>query len=400
VRSAAALSHTAEAGLAAAEAADAAAIDLAAACELAVVFVGADQAEGLEAAGAAVEARLEPTVLLGAVAQGVIGPGKEVEAGPAVAVFAAHLGGIDPQPFRAWTMRSPDGGLAVAGWPDTRPGDLTLVLADPYTFPATEVAVRLGRERPHQPLVGGLLTGGPGRTALLLDGQVHTDGAVGAVLPDAPIRGIVSQGCRPVGAPLTVTAVEHDRILELGGAPAIRRLQELLATVEPADRERLQRGGLQIGLVVDEVRDDYAPGDFLVRGVRGIDPDRGAITITDLARVGQTVQFQVRDAEAADQDLTARLAEVGPAAGVLLFTCNGRGRALFGSPDHDVDAVERALAAPVAGAFCAGELGPVGAASYVHGFSASLAVLGPTGGAPIDRAAGAAADGVGDDRSP
>jgi small ligand-binding sensory domain FIST len=374
VRCAAALSHTSDADLAAAEAADAAAVELGTACDLAVVFVGADQADALEAVGAAVAARLAPTVVVGATAQGVIGPGVEVESGPAVAVFAA-AGDGGWQPFRAWAMRPPEGGMLVAGWPDTRPGDLTLVLADPFSFPATEVAARLGRERPHQPLVGGLVTGGPGHSALLLDGRVHTDGAVGVVLRGLDVDGLVSQGCRPVGSPLTVTAAQHDRILELGGEPATHRLHELLAEVSDEDRERLQRGGLQIGLVVDEVRDDYGPGDFLVRGVRGIDPDAGALVITDLAQVGQTVQFQVRDAAAADQDLDARLQGRDPAAGALLFTCNGRGRALFGHADHDVRAVETRLGAPVAGAFCAGEIGPVGAGSYVHGFTASLAVL-------------------------
>lgn len=376
MRSAAALSHTAEAGLAAAEAADTVAAVLGAPCDLAVVFVAAEQGDDLEAVGAAVATRLEPTVLVGAVAQGVIGPGEEVEAGPAVAVLAVDLGGALALPFRAWTLRPPDGGLAVAGWPDTRPGDVTVVLADPDSFPATEVAARLGHERPRQPLVGGLVTGGPGHSGLLLDGRIHTDGAVGVVLRDVPAHGLVSQGCRPVGAPLTVTAADHDRIVELGGEPAVARVRELLASVEPADRERLQRGGLHVGLVVDEVRDDYGPGDFLVRGIRGIDPDAGALAITDLPRVGQTVQFQVRDAQAADHDLRLRLADAGPAVGALLFACNGRGRALFGAADHDVRAVEAALDAPVVGAFCAGELGPVGTGSYVHTFSASLAVLG------------------------
>jgi small ligand-binding sensory domain FIST len=380
---AAALSHTSDADLAAAEAADAAAVDLAAPCDLAVVFVGPDQLDALEAVGAAVTARLAPTVLVGAVAQGVIGPGEEVESGPAVAVFAA-AGDGELHPFRAWAMRPPEGGLVVAGWPDTRPGDLTLVLADPFSFPATEVSARLGRERPGQPLVGGLVTGGPGRSALLLDDQVHRDGAVGVVLHGLGADGVVSQGCRPVGSPLTVTDAQHDRILELGGEPATVRLHELLAEVADDDRDRLQRGGLQIGLVVDEVRDAYGPGDFLVRGVRGIDPDAGALVITDLARVGQTVQFQVRDAAAADHDLDARLEGRDPAAGVLLFTCNGRGRSLFGHADHDVQAVEAWLEAPVAGAFCAGEIGPVGSGSYVHGFTASMVVLpreqpGPSG---------------------
>ena len=49
---------------------------------------------------------------------------------------------------------------------------------------------------------------------------------------------------------------------------------------------------------------------------------------------------------------------------------------MFGSPDHDAGALERALdGAPAAGFFCAGEIGPVGARSFVHGFTATIAVF-------------------------
>lgn len=380
VRTAAALSRTAEAALAAAEAADAAAVELAAPCDLAVVLVAAEHHGELAAVGLAVEARLEPGTLIGAVAQGVIGPGEEVESGPAVAVLAAHLGAGHVHPFRSWSMRAPDGGLAVAGWPDTRPGDTTLVLADPYSFPAAEVARRIGQQRPDQPLVGGMVTGGPDHTELLLDGEVHTDGAVGVVLRELAVSALVSQGCRPVGEPLTVTAAERNRVLTLGGERAADRLRELLASVEPGVRAQLQQGGLQLGLVVDEVRDDYDRGDFLVRGILGVDPDTGALAIADLPQLGQTAQFQLRDAGSAHHDLVERLAGLrvppaGAPAGALLFTCNGRGRALFGRGDHDVQVVEHALKVPVIGAFCAGELGPVGSSSYLHSFTASLAVL-------------------------
>lgn len=380
MRIAAAMSRTQEADLAAAEAADAAGAELSSASiDLAVVLVSADHAGELAAVAAAVEARLEPEVLLGAAAEGVLGPDEEVEAGPAVVVWCADLGEGRAVPFRAWALRPERGGIAVAGWPDTRPGELTVVLADPFSFPMADVARRLGDDRPGQPITGGLVTPGQGRSSLLLDGRVHEDGAVGVVLQDVATRTVVSQGCRPVGEPLTVTAVDRNRILELAGAPATERLRELVEAADPADRDLMERGGLQIGLVAEEVRDDYAPGDFLIRGVLGVDPDAGAITVGDLVATGQTVQFQVRDADSARADLDRRLQGIGAAQGGLLFTCNGRGQGLFGEPDHDLRQVSRALGGPVAGAFCAGELGPVGTTSHLHGFTASLVMLGPTG---------------------
>ena len=375
MRISAAVSRTADTAIAAAEAADAARADLDAVCDLAFAFLTPDHAGGLEAAAAAVEMCLEPKVLVGAVAQGVVGPGEEVEDGTGVVIWAAHLAGGSVRPLRAWSMPQPDGGVAVAGWPDTAPGEVTVLLADPFSFPAAEVAQYVGEQRPGQLLAGGLVTGGPGMSRLVLDDQVHEDGAVGVVLGGVGIDTLVSQGCRPVGEPLTVTAAERNRILELAGEPAAARLQELLAVADPHDRDLLQRGGLQVGLVVDEVRDAYATGDFLIRGVLGVAPDDGAVTIGDVARVGQTIQFQVRDGRSADRDLAAKLEGAGPATGTLLFTCNGRGRRLFGTLDHDVAAVQRSLGGTVAGVFCAGEIGPVGTRSYLHGFTASLVVF-------------------------
>ena len=128
-------------------------------------------------------------------------------------------------------------------------------------------------------------------------------------------------------------------------------------------------------MVVDEHRPEFGRGDFLVRGVLGADPDNGALAVGDHVEVGQTVQFHVRDAAAADEDLRALLAGTD-AAGALLFTCNGRGRAFFGVPDHDAALLDRLLGPlPSAGAFCAGEFGPVGGRNFLHSYTASVALL-------------------------
>jgi small ligand-binding sensory domain FIST len=118
-----------------------------------------------------------------------------------------------------------------------------------------------------------------------------------------------------------------------------------------------------------------------VRNVLGIDRDSGALAITERVRVGQTVQFHVRDAATADEDLHALLQldvhahDKRPAA-ALVFSCNGRGSRLFPEPNHDARTV-RAEAGdiPLAGFFAQGELGPVGGENFIHGFTASVALF-------------------------
>lgn len=325
-------------------------------------------------------ARLSPRTTIGAVAQGVIGPGAEVESGPAVAVWAADLGEGSAHPFRSWAISSANGTQHVAGWPDTAPGDATVLLADPSSFPTASVLERLGRQRPAPVVLGGLVTGGPGANRYLLDDRAYEGGAVGVVLRGLPIEGIVSQGARPVGDPLTVTRSAGDRVLELGGGPAVARLQEVLAEVDPVDLALLRSGGFHLGVVVDELRETYGPGDFVVRGVLGIDLEAGALTIGDHVEVGSTVQFHVRDGSWASAEHHLRLDERGPLEGALLFACTRRGKQLFGSPGHDVEALGRRVRGGVAGAFCAAEIGPLGPRNHLLAFTAVTAGFGQAGG--------------------
>lgn len=393
MRTAAALSRTAEAGLAGAEAADAVAVRLSQGgqeparsprCDLVLVTVTRQHLEQLEDVAAAVEARLEPGVLLAAVATGVVGSvdgvGHEIDSGPAVSVWALAAPGGWVQPFRAWTLRPRAGGVTVAGWPDTQPGDTILVLADPYTFPAAQVVERLAERHVEASVVGGLVSGGADATRFVLDGRLHSDGAVGAVLRDVDVATVASVGCRAIGRPVTVTDMAGEQIRGLAGGSATDHLDEVLAGLSPDDLLLLERGGLQLGIVADDVSDTYRPGDFLVRGVLTIDPELGAITVGDRIEVGATVQFHLRDPVHAGIDLTARLHELGSVDGALLFTCLGRGRRLFGVAHHDARTVARHLGVDVAGAACDGEIGPLHGRSVLHGFSAVVAGMGAEAG--------------------
>ena len=137
----------------------------------------------------------------------------------------------------------------------------------------------------------------------MLDDDVYSDGAVGVLLAeDVSAEMVVSQGCRPIGSPYVVTKAEGNVIYELAGRPALERLVTMLEQVPPDDRVLASRG-LHCGLVVDERKEQFERGDFLIRAVVGADRSSGAIVVGDVAAVGSTVQFQVRDAASADEDL-------------------------------------------------------------------------------------------------
>jgi len=217
------------------------------------------------------------------------------------------------------------------------------------------------------------------RHRLLRGTELIDGGAVGvALVGPVDIRAVVSQGCRPVGSPFAVTRGEGNIVHELGGRPAVDRLRQMLASLDQHEQELLRGGGLQVGQVIDEHKASFDRGDFLVRGLLGADPETGSIAVADSVEVGQTLQFHVRDADAADEDLELLLVPVSRwrPRGVLLFSCNGRGRGMFGEPDHDALTLDEELAgAPAAGFFAAGEIGPVGGDPFLHGFTATVAVF-------------------------
>ena len=360
--------------------------------DLVCVFVcGADPAE-MTAVRERAAAQVGPmTTLLGCTAGGVIGGGQAVERTPSVSAWAASLPGAEIKGFHLDVVRTEDS-LAVLGLPEMEDGDeIVVLLADPYTFPVDSFVERSNDVLPGVPLVGGLATGplGQGSTRLILDDDVHERGAVGLVLGGAVAAStLVSQGCRPVGPAMTVTAAEENVLLELAGTPAVAKLQEVVSALAPEDAELVARG-LHVGVAMDEYADQHERGDFLIRGVIGADQERDALVIGDVVEVGQTVRFQVRDADAAEEDLSETLArfrsraDIGPVEGALLFSCNGRGTALFPSADHDVRAIRAGLSTGgVAGFFAAGEIGPVGGRNHLHGFTASLLAFGTRSPSP------------------
>jgi small ligand-binding sensory domain FIST len=346
--------------------------------DLVAVFVTAAHVGHLADIVRTVEAALEPGALIGTTASSVLGRDREVEDVPGIALWAGTPGPVEP--VRLVALRTPEGTLLQGLEPERVAEAGTLILlADPLSFPVDDVVETLATEAPHLRVVGGMASAGlaPGANRFVIGGAgtrsaIHTDGAIGVLLgPHQLVTTVVSQGCRPIGDPFVVTRAERNVIEEIGGSPALVRLDELYGRLDESDRELVQQG-LHIGRVIDEHKPDFGRGDFLVRNVIGADRGTGAIAIGDVVPIGATVQFHVRDAASADEDLHSLLAGV-QGDGALVFTCNGRGTRLFGRPDHDAEAVATVVRGAAAGMFCAGEIGPVGRRSFVHGFTASLA---------------------------
>ncbi len=363
-----------------------------ASCDLACVFVsttyGASWADLLER----LHERLKPGVLIGCSGSGIIGGGQELEAIPAISVVAAHLPGVKLFPF---LMSSDELELSAAGgfWidkigasPAAQP--VFVLFADPYTCQPMKLLTELNQTYRARPIVGGLVSGGsqPGEHLLFMGSEVFREGAVGvAMTGNIAMDTVISQGCRPVGRPYVITKAEENVVWQLGGRQALTVLHEVLSSLSPEDRELAQRGSIFVGMAINEMRQTFLSGDFLIRNIIGIDANAGAIAIAEDAEVGHTLQFQLRDPSASRQELRRLLQQLDPhqgtpPAGCLLFNCTGRGKSLYGVSHHDVKTIQTVKGKfPIGGFFCNGEIGPVGNTNFLHGYTASLGLFRPTG---------------------
>ncbi|MGZ8635306.1 MAG: FIST signal transduction protein [Solirubrobacteraceae bacterium] len=352
-------------------------------CDLVVMFASGAHLAAPESTLEAVHEMLAPEHLIGCGAGGVIGGAREVEDGTAVVVWAASLGDGEATPFHATVEEIEEGSGALAGLPDLDGATGAILLADNFTFPTDAVLRFLSEATPLLPLLGGVASAATtqGTPALFYGEELVESGAVGVRLDGVEVLPCVSQGAAPIGPELTITAADGHIILELAGKPALSKLREAIEGLSDEDRD-LVEGGLLMGIVVDPNKPDYLQGDFLVRGLVGADPDTGQVAVGTNVRPGQVVRLHARDAGSADRDLREalgmRMQALGgrTPAGALVFACNGRGRGMFGTADHDAEAISVELAgAPAAGFFAAGEIGPVGGEYVLHGFTATVAVF-------------------------
>ncbi len=328
-------------------------------------------------------------LVIGCSGQGVIGTDQELEDLPSLSLLALSLPETTLQPVRLTpalleSWKKPQdwhAGLDIAqdevnAW---------LLFADPLHMDCEALVESLSHSYPGVPMIGGLASGAieDRFTHIFLNDEVFNDGAVAVAISGAyTLFPLVSQGCEPIGEAWTITKVQENGFVEgISNRSAYDVLMDTFQALSPELQRRAQRN-LLVGLAANEYQDSFGRGSFLIRELRGVDRRTGALAIGASPRVGQTIQFQMRDAGSGDIDLHSLLSQAkselqqNQPLAAILCACTGRGVGMFAIPDHDAGVIARELGPiPVAGLFCCGEIAPVGNRTFLHNFSASIALF-------------------------
>ncbi len=334
-------------------------------------------------------ATFTPTILSCACG-GIIGSHQEIEFQPGISLLLMKLPSVKVTPFTL-NQTQIEQFKTMEEWyhffdifPNEQP--VFFVFPAPFEFDIARFIEGINGAYPGCAVVGGMASASsiPNENLLFLNDTHYTQGLVGVVLRgDIKIQTLVSQGCRPIGETQIITKAKGNVIYELASQPFLNVLRSMIDQLPERDK-RLAQEALFVGLAISEYRDAYKRGDFLVRGLLAVDPKSGAGLIGDRVNTGQTIQFHVRDAHTATEDLHALLESYRPQIiqrkpeGAFLFSCNGRGEGLFGEKNHDINILQKYLGQlPVGGFFCAGEIGPVAGVNFIHGFTDSIAFFYP-----------------------
>jgi small ligand-binding sensory domain FIST len=350
--------------------------------DLALVFVTGDAQTRAHEALHAVRRVTGAPVVLGCSGTGILTERREIEDGLAVAVLVVRSESLVATPFALERQgERPEVGTEVAQriGSTVAEGGCALVLPDAMGCHPPALLDRLHDALGFVPVLGAVAAGSP--MFELYNTNAMEGALVGVALSGlAPVIG-VTQGCTPIGEPYVITHAEANVIRRIGSRPALEILTEAIRA-RPDTEARIRHAGVFAGLAMDPAKSPLERGDFLVRNLVGADQASGALAVAERVRVGQTLQFQIRDAEASRQDLAEMLGELAerlhgrrPAFGCY-FDCAGRGRGLFGIPDHDVSLIRERLGAfPLVGFFGNGEFAPIGRRNFFHNYTGALVIF-------------------------
>lgn len=336
--------------------------------------------------GALLKSKLNLKNLIGCTCAGIISTSSEIEYQPGTTLILGKFPDVKIKPFSLNQtamneIQSNEDWYKFFGIDPTEQPKF-IVFPDPFMLDMDYFLQSINTAYKNSPVVGGLssLASKAGGNTLILDDEHFTEGMVGVVLTgNVNIDTVVSQGCRPVGDTYIITKAQDNIIFELAGQPFYKVLEGVMLNGTDRDRELAQEA-IFVGIAMNEYKDKFKRGDFLVRGVIGLDPENGAGAVAEYVQAGQTIQFHLRDAATATEDLNALLEtehkNLPKPKGALVFSCNGRGMNLFSEKNHDIDIIQKRVGpVPAAGFFCAGEIGPVGGSNFLHGFTNSIALF-------------------------
>jgi small ligand-binding sensory domain FIST len=367
--------------------------------DLALVFASTSYASDLPRLLPLLQQKLQARHWLGCIGGGVVGTEpsgmpRELENEPALSVTLLHLPGASLHPFAIDNGELPDLDGPAEPWRErvgAEAGSATsmLLLVDPGGSAVNDLISGLDYAYPLTVKLGGIAGQHSAAHGSLLYGNGVRSGAVGCLIGGGwRLDPVVAQGCRPIGPVLEVEQAQRNVVLEVRSGSERRSpvaaLQAILTQLTPEEREQVKHS-----LFLGVGRSDFSlanaleePSAFLVRNLIGVDPRNGAVAVGERMRVGQKVQFQLRDATASREEsrqlLGREAREQSTPLAALLFACLGRGQGLYGQADGDVGLCRESFPeVPIAGVFCNGEIGPVSGTTHLHGYTASWGFLVP-----------------------
>jgi small ligand-binding sensory domain FIST len=370
--------------------------------DLGLVFISSAFASEYSRLMPLLKEQLEVPALIGCSGSGVVGVDaegqvQEVEGEAALSLTLASLPGVKVQAFHIAVDTLPDLDSPPDRWVDLMqiaPQDEPqfILLADPFSSGVNNLLQGLDFAYPGSIKVGGMASIGSvsNSTGLFCDYSVHRTGVVGVALSgNIVLEAIVAQGCRPIGQPYRVVEGERNILMQLEEQSSVEDcgiirtplevLQLLFQNLNEED-QALAQHALFVGIARDEFKQQLEQGDFLIRNLLGVDPKSGAIAVGDRIRLGQRIQFHLRDAEASAEDLEMLLdryqqTQSASAAAALMFSCMGRGEGLYGQANYDSRLFDRYIHnIPLSGFFCNGEIGPVGGTTFLHGYTSVFGI--------------------------
>ena len=324
---------------------------------LGFIYASAATAPSLPAILNELRCRTPGVEWLGCCGEGVCGGDIESYDTPALSLL---LTDIPPEQFRLLSSNEDlfaELPREVAAWCERHHDCNGLLHAVPTYMATSAFAAEIRRHAPQARLNGGL-SSGAGQYRHIENG-VHAHGISGVLLSnEVPLLSAHTQGCTPIGEPLSVDQAHQNLVVELAGRPAQEVLKEAVGEVLWRDPQRL---GNYIFVGLPTAAADGGE-DYMVRNLLGLDSEGQAIAVGDLMEQHRQLRFCRRDGNAAREDMVAMLQrlrqQVGERTirGGIYISCIGRGRRQFGDNSEELKLISRELGEfPLAGFFANGE---------------------------------------------
>jgi small ligand-binding sensory domain FIST len=353
-----------------------------------IVFVTSEHRTNLRALLGSVSGATGTPYVVGCSAAGVLGAGRELEGGPAVAVLGVRSDQLRATPFLfhdegdQGMTASVRLGQRLVNSRDSQ--DLLMVWPDPFHVRPDRLLQGLDAVLGQVPVVGGAASSADANAPTFqFCGDETADGALSGLRLGGKFRHVVgvTQGCHPLGEPMRVTRAHENLILELDERPAYRALMDRAPGGLAQDLD-WALNFLFVGLIPEPKPGELRPGEYLVRNIVTADPDTGVLAVSASVEEGQSIIFAHREATSAHNDLLRMLDEVSPErTGLpyrfgLYFNCLARGRSLYERNGVDLEVLQRRLPeVPMLGFFCNAEIAPLHGCNQLFTYTGVLLLV-------------------------